>query len=39
MSTRKHLSLQPGFEMPFKTGARKAVCNVFIAARLDKARC
>ncbi len=39
MTTRKHLLSKRGFEVPFKTGARKAVCNVFTAARLDKARC
>ncbi len=39
MSTRKHLPLQPGFEVPLKTGARKAVCNVFTVGGLDRARC
>jgi hypothetical protein len=39
VSTRKHLPLQPGFEVPLKTGARKAVCNVFTVGGLDRARC
>ncbi len=39
MTTRKHLLSKRGFEVSFKAGARKAVCNVFTAARLDKARC
>jgi hypothetical protein len=28
VTARKHLPLQPGFEVSFKTGARKAGCNL-----------
>jgi hypothetical protein len=39
VTTRKHLPNKRGFEVPLKTGARKAGCNVFTVGGLDRARC
>jgi hypothetical protein len=39
MTTRKHLPLQPGFEVSFKAGARKAGCNMLTAVKLNGALC
>jgi len=39
VNARKHLLSKRGFEVSFKAGARKAVCNVLTACELNRARC
>jgi hypothetical protein len=36
VTTRKHLPNKRGFEVPLKTGARKAVCNLVHSRRVGQ---